>query len=164
MKSLLLASSLMTFFVSPTAAFSAGKSRVFVGTPVHQNRRLVDDCMTHLSSLCTLTESSTVDEAVYMLLDLDVSGAPVINKDTGELLGIVSTFDFLQQEAGDGALLPIQGTLENVHAYLNQAKKVSSRVCITTHDFTRKSVITRHHSAQGITHISFLHDTLDLRN
>eukprot|EP00979_Chaetoceros_neogracilis_P014297 scaffold4552_cov262-Chaetoceros_neogracile.AAC.7 len=124
MKSVIFASLLMTFFVQPTAAFSVGNNRVFVGTPVHQNRRLVDDCMTDLSSLCTLTESATVDEAVHMLLNLDVSGAPVINKDTGELLGIVSTFDFLQQEAGDGALLPIQGTMENVKDYLNQAKKI----------------------------------------
>jgi CBS domain-containing protein len=90
--------------------------------------------MTDLSSLCTLTESATVDEAVHMLLNLDVSGAPVINKDTGELLGIVSTFDFLQQEAGDGALLPIQGTMENVKDYLNQAKKVSTSILIMTND------------------------------
>jgi len=134
MKSVIFASLLMTFFVQPTAAFSVGNNRVFVGTPVHQNRRLVDDCMTDLSSLCTLTESATVDEAVHMLLNLDVSGAPVINKDTGELLGIVSTFDFLQQEAGDGALLPIQGTMENVKDYLNQAKKVSTSILIMTND------------------------------
>jgi len=106
------------------SAFSVGNKRVFVGTPVHQNRCLVEDCMTPLSRLCTLTASATVDEAVYMLLDLGVSGAPVINENTGELVGIVSTFDFLQQEAGDGALLPIQGTMEDVQNYLKQAKKL----------------------------------------
>lgn len=110
--------------ISPLTAYSVGKNRVFVGTPVHHNRRLIQDCMTPLSRLCTLTESATVDEAVYMLLKLDVSGAPVINAETGELLGIVSTFDFLQQEAGDGALLPIEGTMENVKDYLNRAKKI----------------------------------------
>jgi Mg2+/Co2+ transporter CorC len=117
--------SIVLSFAPSIAAYSVGKNRVFVGTPVHQNRRLVQDCMTPLSRLCTLTESATVDEAVYLLLKLDVSGAPVINENTGELLGVVSTFDFLQQEAGDGALLPIEGTMENVKDYLNHAKKVS---------------------------------------
>jgi len=142
MKSLLFASSLVALLVSPTVSFSAGSSsRVFVGTPVHQNRRLVQDCMTPLSRLCTLTKSATVDEAVYMLIDLDFSGAPVIDKDSGELLGIVSTFDFLQQEAGDGALLPIHGTMEDVQDYLYQARKVSAPIMTT--DFTRKVFITR---------------------
>ena len=106
-------------------AFSGvGHNRVFVGTPVHQNRRCVKDCMTPISQLCTLTESATVDEAVHMLLELGVSGAPVINERTGELVGVVSTFDFLQQEAGDGALLPIEGSMEDIKAYLTQATKV----------------------------------------
>eukprot|EP01083_Nonionella_stella_P058024 152070_1 len=86
-----------------SSAFSVGpnRQRVFVGAPVHKNRRTVKDCMTPISQLCTLTESATVDEAVHLLLDLGVSGAPVIDEHTGELLGIVSTFDFLQQEAGE---------------------------------------------------------------
>ncbi len=110
--------------ILPTAtAFSVGNGgRVFVGTPVNQNRRLVSDCMTPAANLCTLTESSTVDQAVSMLLDFDVSGAPVINQDTGALLGIVSTFDFLQQEAGDGALLPFEG--DTFKYYLKKAKKI----------------------------------------
>jgi CBS domain-containing protein len=93
--------------------------------------------MTPLSLLCTLIESATVDEAVYMLIDLNVSGAPVIDKDSGRLLGIVSTFDFLQQEAGDGALLPIHGTIENVKDYLYKARKVSAPMLTTD---------CRHHS------------------
>lgn len=125
MKALISKLAITFAFVPSIAAYSVGKNRrVFVGTPVHQNRRLVQDCMTPLSRLCTLTETATVDEAVYLLLKLDVSGAPVINEQTGELLGIVSTFDFLQQEAGDGALLPIEGTMENVKDYLNRAKKI----------------------------------------
>ena len=108
-----------------SSAFSVGKNRVFVGTPVHKNRRTVRDRMTPTSQLCTLTASATVDEAVHMLLDLGVSGAPVIDEKTSELLGVVSTFDFLQQEAGDGALLPMEGSVEDVKAYLAQAKKVN---------------------------------------
>ena len=137
MKSLLFVSSIVALLVSPTVSFSAGNTRVFVGTPVHQNCRLVQDCMTPLSLLCTLIESATVDEAVYMLIDLNVSGAPVIDKDSGRLLGIVSTFDFLQQEAGDGALLPIHGTIENVKDYLYKARKVSAPMLTTD---------CRHHS------------------
>jgi Hemolysins and related proteins containing CBS domains len=125
MKAILAALSIALALAPTISAYSVGKNRVFVGTPIHHNRRLVQDCMTPLSRLCTLTESATVDEAVYLLLKLEVSGAPVINENTGELLGIVSTFDFLQQEAGDGALLPIEGTMENVKDYLNRAKKVS---------------------------------------
>jgi len=110
------------------SAFSGGQSnRVFVGTPIHQNRRLVSDCMTPLDRLATLTKSATVDEAVQLIVSLGVSGAPVINEETGELLGIVSTFDFLQQEAGDGALLPIEGTVENVKGYLKKAKKICAK-------------------------------------
>jgi len=80
--------------------------------------------MTPISQLCTLTSDATVDEAVFLMLDHGISGAPVIDKKSGELLGIVSTYDFLQQEAGEGQLLPIQGTLEDVKAYLSQAKKI----------------------------------------
>jgi len=83
--------------------------------------------MTPISQLCTLTESATVDEAVHLLLDLGVSGAPVIDEHTGELLGIVSTFDFLQQEAGDGALLPMEGSVEDVQSYLASAKKICAK-------------------------------------
>lgn len=126
MKAILAALSIALALAPTISAYSVGKNRVFVGTPIHHNRRLVQDCMTPLSRLCTLTESATVDEAVYLFLKLDVSGAPVINENTGELLGIVSTFDFLQQEAGDGALLPIEGTMENVKDYLSRAKKVSA--------------------------------------
>lgn len=124
MKAIVAALSIALALAPTISAYSVGKNRVFVGTPIHHNRRLVQDCMTPLSRLCTLTESATVDEAVYLFLKLDVSGAPVINENTGELLGIVSTFDFLQQEAGDGALLPIEGTMENVKDYLSRAKKI----------------------------------------
>lgn len=110
--------------IVPISAFSVGSSRVFVGTPVNQNRRLVSDCMTPLDRLCTLTTDATVAEAVHMLLDINVSGAPVIDKSSGKLLGVVSNQDFLQQEAGEGALLPFEGTIENVQSYLKKAKKI----------------------------------------
>ncbi len=127
MKSSSLVQALLIALLKSTDSFSVvgQNSRVFVGTPVHKNRRTVNDCMTPISKLCTLTKSATVDEAVHLLLDLNVSGAPVIDEKTGELLGVVSTFDFLQQEAGDGALLPMEGSVEDVKSYLDSAKKVN---------------------------------------
>mmetsp|Transcript_20270 Transcript_20270/g.30747 ORF Transcript_20270/g.30747 Transcript_20270/m.30747 type:complete len:203 (+) Transcript_20270:59-667(+) len=115
---------LLSNIFSPALALSFGQNRVFVGTPVTQNRSLVSDCMTPLSKLVTLTELSTVDEAMHLLLAMDVSGACVIQKDSGSLVGIVSTFDFLQQEAGDGALLPFEGSFEDVRHDLELVKKI----------------------------------------
>eukprot|EP01083_Nonionella_stella_P261473 890282_1 len=91
--------------IKSSSAFSSQSSkRVFIGTPAHKARRPISDCMTPIQDLIILTESSTVDEAVNLLLKLGVSGAPVIESKTGELVGIVSSFDFLQQEAGEGTL------------------------------------------------------------
>lgn len=120
----IIQSILCLYLIVPIYSFSVGSGRVFVGTPVNQNRRLVSDCMTPLDRLCTLTTDAKVEDAVHMLLDINVSGAPVIDEETGVLLGIVSNQDFLQQEAGEGALLPFEGTIENVQGYLKKAKKI----------------------------------------
>ena len=102
--------------------------RIFVGTPVHRLRRLVSDCMTPRKDLMTLTPSSSVDEAMHQLLLTGVSGAPVVDDETGMLLlGVISSFDFLQKEAGDGALLPISGSFENVEKYIDAAKKICAK-------------------------------------
>lgn len=101
--------------------------RVFIGTPAQKNRRLISDCMTPIDKLVTLTQSSTVNDAVDLLLKLGLSGAPVIHDKTGDLVGIVSSFDFLQQEAGDGTILPpIEGNSDKdvVESYLSAAKKI----------------------------------------
>lgn len=135
MKSIALSIFFLLSHASNIHAFSVGKNRVFVGTPINERRRIIQDCMTPISQLCTLTSDATVDEAVFLMLDHGISGAPVIDKKSGELLGIVSTYDFLQQEAGEGQLLPIQGTLEDVKAYLSQAKKVSIGLYYNIVDF-----------------------------
>lgn len=113
-------------------AFTSKSSakRVFIGTPAIKSRRLIADCMTPIKNLITLTQSSTVDEAVNLLLELGVSGAPVVHDRTGELVGVVSSFDFLQQEAGEGLLLPpIEGdsNKEMVESYLSAAKKICAK-------------------------------------
>jgi len=97
---------------------------------VNRSRRLISDCMTPIQNLITLKQSSTVDEAVSILLTLGLSGAPVVHDKTGELVGIVSSFDFLQQEAGEGTLLPpIEGNSDKgaVQSYLNAAKKICAK-------------------------------------
>ena len=114
------------------AAFSLSRSedsqRIFIGAPVHKLRRLVADCMTPRKDLMTLTPSSSVDEAMRQLLLSGVSGAPVVDDETGTLLvGVISSFDFLYKEAGDGALLPISGSFENVEKYIDAAKKICAR-------------------------------------
>jgi CBS domain-containing protein len=118
-------------FIS-VGAFSLSRGddvqRIFVGTPVHRLRRLVSDCMTPRKDLMTLTPSSSVDEAMRQLLLTGVSGAPVVDDETGTLLlGVISSFDFLQKEAGDGALLPISGSFENVEKYIDAAKKICAK-------------------------------------
>jgi len=134
---MLIATSLvMTIAISSLigTAFSFSTSshehapRVFVGTPPHKWRRLVSDCMTPRHKLQTLTPSSTVDEAMQLLLQAGVSGAPVVDDESGSfLVGVISSFDFLQQEAGDGVLLPVSGTFENVEKFVNAAKKICAR-------------------------------------
>jgi len=113
-----------------TSKASASNKRVFIGTPANKPRRLISDCMTPIHKLLTFTESVTVKDAVHLLLKFGVSGAPVIRDSTGELVGIVSSFDFLQQEAGEGSLLPpIEGgsNKDVVESYLTAAKKICAK-------------------------------------
>lgn len=117
--------------ISPSA-FSSKSSgnRVFIGTPASKSRRLISDCMTPIKELLTFTDSLTVHDAVTLLLKFGVSGAPVVHNSTGELVGVVSSFDFLQQEAGEGTLLPPienSSSKDTVESYLNAAKKICAK-------------------------------------
>mmetsp|Transcript_7523 Transcript_7523/g.8273 ORF Transcript_7523/g.8273 Transcript_7523/m.8273 type:complete len:210 (-) Transcript_7523:223-852(-) len=119
------------YYFQASAAFGSSSSstskRVFLGIPAPKHSKLISECMTPINNLGTLSESSTVDEAVQLLLRLGVSGAPVVHDATGELVGIVSSFDFLQQEAGEGSLLPIEGSKETIESYLGAAKKICAK-------------------------------------
>ena len=136
-------------------AFSLSRNddfqRIFVGTPIHKLRRLVSDCMTPRKDLITLTPSSSVDEAMRQLLLKGVSGAPVVDDETGTLLvGVVSSFDFLQKEAGDGALLPISGSFENIEKYIDAAKKICGKRVedvMSIHSLTIESTSTMRSAA-----------------
>jgi CBS domain-containing protein len=84
---------------------AATNKRVFVSTPVSKYpKRLVKDCMTPASLILTLSPSQAVDESMGLLLSRGLSGAPVVDKDQ-RLVGMVSSFDFVQQEAFGGSLL-----------------------------------------------------------
>jgi CBS domain-containing protein len=61
-----------------------------------------------------------------LFLQRDVSGAPVVN-DSNQVIGVVSTFDFLPKEAFEGALLPMEGPLQNVVHYVEAARKICAQ-------------------------------------
>jgi CBS domain-containing protein len=84
------------------ASFSGvnNPQRVFLSTPVskHPKNRVVD-CMT--SPPVLLSPAMSVNEATAILLSNGFSGAPVVD-DSQRLIGVVSSFDFLEMEAFEG--------------------------------------------------------------
>ena len=56
------------------------------------------------------------------------NGAAVVAADDERrLVGMVSSFDFLQKEAFEGAVLPVQGSIENVEKYVEAARKIGGQ-------------------------------------
>ena len=106
------------------AAFVAG-GRVFVSTPVSKYpKKLVEECMSPAEYV--LRADMSVDETMSLLLRNGLSGAPVVN-DGREVVGIVTSYDIIQREAYEGALLPMDGSAENVNHYVDWAKKICGR-------------------------------------
>jgi CBS domain-containing protein len=104
------------------SAFEVQSSRVFVSTPVSNfPKKLVADCMSPSEPF--VTPNMSVDETMAMLLHSGLSGAPVVNDDN-QVIGIVTSFDFLQKEAFEGALLAIEGSAANIEMYVDAAKKI----------------------------------------
>lgn len=89
------------------------------------NPRLVRDCMTP-SPIFTLRTTDTVNEAIHDLLRLNLNGAPVVDKDD-KLVGVITAFDFLQKENG-GAVLPMQGSKEEMGMILKIARKIVATI------------------------------------
>jgi CBS domain-containing protein len=113
-----------------TNAFSASSNkRVFVGTPVsNYPKHLVEDRMT-TNPKC-LHPDTSVDEAIVTLMGWGVTGAPIVDINTSrKLLGVVSSYDFLQKEAFEGALLPMEGSEQNVQTYANAAARICGQSC-----------------------------------
>jgi CBS domain-containing protein len=118
-------------------AFSSPQ-RVFVSTPTTGNPRLVSDCMT--SNPVTLKTTDTVDEAIAILLSAGFNGAPVVDPETSNLVGVVSAFDFLQK-AETGAVLPFTstGNEEEWNHMVHMARKI---VATTVGDLMAPVAIT----------------------
>jgi CBS domain-containing protein len=113
---------LLLVLFAPCDAFSGPQSRVFVSTPVSKlSKKRVVDCMTH--NPCVLRPNLSVDDAMSMLLNSGLHSAPVVD-DEHQLVGMVSSFDFLQKEAFDGALLPMEGSTAQIEKYVAAAKKI----------------------------------------
>ena len=111
--------------------------RVFVSTPSKPNARKVSDCMSTI--LHTLSPTMSIDEGISQLLKYGYSGAPVVDDTTQELIGMVSAFDFLQKEAG-GALLPMEGSIQDIEIYIDAAKRI---VATTVNDLmTSNRIVT----------------------
>ena len=73
--------------------------------------------------LLTLTPDMSIDETLQLFLQNDLSAAPVVDREK-KLVGIVSSFDFLQKEAFEGSLLAVGGSQEMVEKYVEAAKKI----------------------------------------
>ena len=115
-------SSCCAFSATSSAASNQSNQRVFVSTPVSKYpKRLVKDCMT-TTPLVVLTPSMSVDEAMALLLSRGLSGAPVVDGQDSRRL--VSSFDFLQKEAFEGALLPMEGSPQHVELYVEAAQRI----------------------------------------
>lgn len=82
-----------------------------------------------------LTPDMSVDDTMSMFLNNHLSGAPVVDKEF-KVIGVVTSFDFLQKEAFEGALLPMEGSRANVEKYVEAAQKIcGQRVFdVMTHD------------------------------
>jgi len=115
---------LLPLLLAPgSAAFGlGGNNRVFVSTPASTHpKRAVEECMSPANHV--LQTGMSVDETMNMLLNNGLSGAPVVN-DANEVVGIVTSYDLIQREAFEGALLPMDGNAENVNRYVECAKKI----------------------------------------
>jgi CBS domain-containing protein len=113
---------LLLFSINAAASFGVESGRVFVSTPVSNfPKRSVSDCMSPAQPF--LTPNMSVEETMAMLLHSGLSGAPVVNEES-QVIGIVTSFDFLQKEAFEGALLAIEGSAANVEMYVDAAKKI----------------------------------------
>jgi CBS domain len=127
-KIFLIASTLGQSFFSIHGFSTERARRVFVSTPVSKfPRRLVGDCMTGLNDVTAIAPMTSTDEAMATLLVSGLSGAPVVDRHK-KLVGVVSSFDFLQKEAFEGSLLPMEGSRANVARYVQAAQKICGQV------------------------------------
>jgi CBS domain-containing protein len=103
-------------------SFAVESSRIFVSTPASRSLSYrVSDFMDPIRFV--LRPDLTIDETLQIFLENDLSAAPVTDSDNN-LLGIVTSFDFLEKEAFEGSLLPVGGTQEMIERYIEAAQKI----------------------------------------
>ncbi|CAB9529618.1 CBS domain [Seminavis robusta] len=112
----------------PTGASAAdinpqSPSRVFVSTPSKNIQRRVDDFMTPRSQMHILHPQVSCDEAISVLLSRGISGAPVVDPESGKMLGIISSSDFMFKDYS-GALLNMEGSSESLANCVEMAQKI----------------------------------------
>lgn len=75
------------------------------------------------SPITVLRPDLSVDDAMSLLLQSGLSSSPVVDDDF-RLVGMVSSFDFLQMEAFEGALLRMEGSSAQIERYVDAANKI----------------------------------------
>jgi CBS domain-containing protein len=103
------------------------QQRVFVSTPVSVKKfpssRYVSDWMDPIRFV--LTPDMSVDETLTMFVRFDLTAAPVVDTATKKnVVGMISSYDFLQKEAFGGSLLSMGGSQEMVERYVDIANKI----------------------------------------
>lgn len=121
-----------------TSVPTDSRQRVFVGTPSKEIHRLVSDCMTPRERLHVLYPHVSCDSAISLLLNNAISGAPVVSPDTGKLLGIISSSDFIFKDY-TGAVINMEGSSANLANCVEVAKKI---VGSTVEDLMANQVMT----------------------
>jgi len=79
--------------------------------------------MTPRNKVHVLTPQTTSDEAISFLLTRGISGAPVVDPDSGKLMGIISSSDFMFKDYS-GALLNMEGSEESLKGFVEVAQKI----------------------------------------
>lgn len=110
----------------------------------------------------TLHPTQSVQDAMAILYSHSITGAPVVNDDL-EVVGIVSNYDFLWEEAFEGSLLPLEGgdTAEHLRAYAKAARKICAQtvqeVMSDNEVFTVTPQTTMRHAAELMTKTKLHH-------
>jgi len=105
-----------------TTVASESPQRIFVSTPSIV-QRTVEDFMTPRDELHVLYPHVSCDEAIMVLLNNGISGAPVVNPDNGNLMGVISSSDFMFKDYS-GAVINMEGSEENLAGCVELAQKI----------------------------------------
>lgn len=76
----------------------------------------------------TLQPKQSCQDAMATLYAYSITGAPVVDENL-KVVGVVSNYDFLWEEAFEGSLLPLekQDSAEHLRAYAQAARKICAQ-------------------------------------